>query len=353
MIQSLKNNTSQEPSTINREQAIQILYGKTDIMDTVHQAYQQRKKYFLDTVQIHILDNIKNGYCPEDCRYCAQRKDGESGIQEYSLKSIDTIYQDAIEAKENGAYRFCMVTSGTEPTDNFIQKIAPLIQKIHSELDLKVCLSAGILDEERAKLLKNAGLDRYNHNLNTSETYYSQICTTHDYSDRVQTLNLLKKNDIAVCSGIIIGMGESIEDIVDVAFALKLQSVISIPVNFFIPITGHEVEKPSILTPEFCIRVLSMFRLVNPDSEVRIGAGREGYLKGMQTMALYVANSLFASGYLNVKGSDMNETIQLIYDAGFTPELHDGTAFEKSKQTETIYSNGKVNELYKFRKSKS
>jgi len=341
---------SKIPSYINESDALAILSGKISLLETVISANKPREEFFGKKVRIHILDNIKNGHCPEDCGYCAQRKNGDSGIQEYSTKQPEEIFENARKAKESGAYRFCMVTAGTGPNKNSIASLSSTIKRISEELGMKVCLSAGILDIEKAQALKEAGLDRYNHNLNTSESHYGEICTTHTFSDRINTLKVINKVGVGLCSGVIVGMGESHEDIVNVAFKLKELKVISIPINFFIEVAGHAIKNPNTLTPEFCIRILSVFRLINPDSEIRVAAGREGHLRTLQSMSLMVANSLFASGYLNIKGSDINQTIQMINDCGYEAEFdnYEGNIIHEQAN---IYSSDNIKNLYKYKKS--
>lgn len=341
---------SQAESAISKEEALNILEGKTGLLETLYKANIEREKYFSKKVRIHILDNIKNGHCPEDCGYCAQRKNANSGVQTYSLKPEEEIFEDAKRAKENGAYRFCIVTAGTGPNEVLIDKLSSTINKITRDLGMRVCLSAGLLDEGKAEKLKQAGLDRYNHNLNTSESHYGEICTTHTFQDRLNTLEFVKNSEIGICSGLIVGMGETLSDLVDVAFTLKRLGVISIPVNFFIPVAGHAIKNPGVLTPELCLRILSVFRLVNPDSEIRIGAGREGHLKSLQAMGLFAANSLFASGYLNVKGSEVNQTIDMIRDAGFEPELDGGILPEELPASSHLYAKENIENLYKYKK---
>lgn len=351
-IMAIATNTE---SIIDRDQALDILEGRTPLWDAIQQASVQRNKYFGNRVQIHILDNIKNGYCPEDCGYCAQRKNGDSGIQEYPLKSEGEIFEDAKQAKANGAYRFCMVTSGTGPGDKSIVKLTESIRRITQELGMKVCLSAGILDQDKARILKEAGLDRYNHNLNTSESHYGEICTTHNFKDRVDTLEAATTAGIGLCSGVIVGMGESWDDIITVAQELRRLNVSSIPVNFFIPVKGHAIKNPSQLTPELCLRILSVFRLINPDVEIRMAAGREGHLRSLQTTGLYVANSLFASGYLNVVGSDIRGTLQMIRDAGMVAEFTDGIpeAWQEiiNEDPDHLYKESNFPEIYKYKKA--
>jgi biotin synthase len=175
----------------------------------------------------------------------------------------------------------------------------------------------GFVDAEQARLLAEAGLDRLNHNLNTSESHYGEICSTHDHSDRVRTLATAKKCGLEPCSGLIVGMGEGSEDVVDLAFQLRDLEVPSIPVNFLVPIEGNPVQGDGSLTPERCLRVLALMRLVNPAAEVRISAGREGHIRSLGALALWPANSLFIEGYLTTRGADERETYRMIEDAGF------------------------------------
>ncbi|MCB1140870.1 MAG: biotin synthase BioB [Leptospiraceae bacterium] len=340
---------STESPRISREEALNLLNGSMPTLDLIREAYKIRQEFFGNKVRIHILENVKNGHCAEDCGYCAQRKNSNSGVQEYPMKTDEEIFQEALEAKRNGAYRFCMVSSGRGPTEKSIHNLTQTISRIRNELGMKVCLSAGILDEQKAKVLKEAGLDRYNHNLNTSEAHYGDICTTHTFMDRVKTIEAMNNVGVGLCSGVIVGMGESLSDLVDIAFKVKELKIISIPVNFFIPILGHAIKNPNPLTPELCLRILSVFRFVNPDSEVRVAAGREGHLRSMQAMSLYPANSLFASGYLNVKGSDIQQTVEMIRDLGMEPEF-DGE-IEYSEPATGGYKEESISEMYKYKKN--
>ena len=170
---------------------------------------------------------------------------------------------------------------------------------------------------EAAVSLKKAGLDRLNHNLNTSESYYPNICTTHTFADRLNTLLAARQAGIELCSGMIVGMGEAHGDIIEVAKRLRLLKAASIPVNLLVPIEGNLLSEPKNLTPQFVLRVLCLFRFLNPKAEIRVAAGREGHLRSMEVMALYPANSLFLQGYLNSKGASNGRTLHMIKDAGF------------------------------------
>ena len=289
-----------------------------ELLPLLDSAYQVRKKYTGKEVQLHIINNAQNGYCPEDCHYCAQAKSSDADIEAYPVKSGAEMLAEAQSAYESGAYRYCMVFAGRGPSKKRVAHIAKLIQKIKSRYPIEVCLSAGLIDDKSAQTLKAAGLDRLNHNLNTSETHYPKICTTHTYQDRLDTLHAAQTASIQLCAGIIVGMGEIEKDVVEVAKTLRELKVQSIPVNFLIPIPGNALSETSNLSPEYCLRVLCLYRFLNPKAEIRIAAGREVHLRSMEVMALYPANSLFVDGYLNTRGASRRHTLQMIKDAGFT-----------------------------------
>jgi len=306
---------------LSREDCLQILTSNAiETFPLLNAAYEVRKKFVGKSVAIHILNNAQNGYCPEDCHYCPQAKSSQAEIEEYPLKSDEEILAEARNAYEKGAHRYCMVFAGREPSLKRTDHLARLIREIKVQYPIEVCVSAGLIDEEKGKTLKAAGLDRYNHNLNTSAQQYSKICTTHTYADRLETIKSARKSGLEVCSGIIAGMGESAEDIIEMAETLHQVEAASIPVNFFMPIPGVVLSNHPHLTPEYCLRVLCLFRFLNPKAEIRIAAGREIHLRSMEVMALYAANSLFLDGYLNTKGEGRARTFQMIKDAGFTIE---------------------------------
>ncbi len=308
-----------------------ILDGEdTALLPLLHAAFVPREKHFGRRVQVHVLNNVQNGLCPEDCGYCSQSKVTTAPIRKYKMKSDEEIFAEAEKAAKGGAYRYCMAMSGRGPSVERARKLAQVIRDLKSRYPIELCLSVGIMGDEQAKLLGEAGLDRLNHNLNTSESHYDKICTTHTWAERVQTLEAARRNGIGTCSGLIVGMGEQSDDIVEVAFKLRELEVPSIPVNFLIPIEGNPVQDDGSLTPERCLRALCLMRFVNPTAEIRIAGGREGNLRGLQSLGLYPANSLFVGGYLTTRGDPMQETFGLIRDAGFEVETIDaGGAFER------------------------
>ena len=307
--------------------------SEVDLLPLLDAAYQVRKTYFQNTVQLHILNNAQNGYCPEDCHYCAQASSATANIEAYPLKPDAEILAEAERAYESGAYRYCIVMSGRGPSPKRVAHLAELISAVKAHYPIEVCLSAGLIDTEAACTLKAAGLDRLNHNLNTSEAHYPKICSTHSYQDRMETLQAAQTAGLACCSGVIVGMGEETGDLIQVAKALRRLEVASLPVNFFLPISGTQLTETPTLTPDYCLRVLCLYRFLNPRAEIRVAAGREHHLRSMEVMALYPANSMFIEGYLNATGTGTSRTLQMIKDAGFTVKTN-GEGIEQLKQKE-------------------
>ncbi len=307
--------------------------SEVELLPLLDAAYQVRKTYFQNTVQLHILNNAQNGYCPEDCHYCAQASSATADIEAYPLKPDAEILAEAERAYASGAYRYCIVMSGRGPSPKRVAHLAELISTVKARYPIEVCLSAGLIDVAAAQTLKAAGLDRLNHNLNTSEAHYPKICSTHNYQDRMETLQAAQRVGLACCSGVIVGMGEETDDLIQVAKALRELEVASLPVNFFLPISGTQLAETPTLTPAYCLRVLCLYRFLNPRAEIRIAAGREHHLRSMEVMALYPANSMFIEGYLNATGTGTSRTLQMIEDAGFTIKTNVGDA-EQLKQEE-------------------
>ncbi len=291
--------------------------AQLELLPLLQAAYLPRARHFGRRVMVHVLNNLQNGLCPEDCGYCSQSRDSTAAIRKYPIKSDAEILAGAERAARAGATRYCLVLSGRGPSLERTRRLAGIIRSVKERFPIEVCLSAGLLGEEHAAILAEAGLDRLNHNLNTSASHYPAICSTHSYADRVRTLEAAKRCGIETCSGLIAGIGETSRDLVEVAFALRALEVPSIPVNFLIPIGGNPVQSDGSLSPERCLRVLCLLRLVNPAAEIRVAAGREGHLRGLQPLALWPANSLFVEGYLTTRGDAVAETYRMIREAGF------------------------------------
>lgn len=290
------------------------------LLPMLQAAYRVRHHYFGRRVRVHILINAQNGYCPEDCNYCAQAAGSAAEIDKFRLRSDDELLAGAEQAWRRGAYRYCMVLSGRGLPRERGAHMAALVRRIKERWPIEVCLSAGFLDQGTARQLREAGLDRYNHNLNTGEAFYGAICTTHTYRERLRTLEIARGEGLAVCSGIIVGMGEPAAEVVEVAHTLRRLDARSIPVNFYVPVPGSAMGVKDLLTPEMGLRVLCLFRLCNPDAEIRAAGGREVNLRGLESLALYPASGLFSEGYLNTPGHGSDRTMAMVRDAGFEVE---------------------------------
>lgn len=306
---------------ISRDEAKAILaLPEDDLLLALNAAYRVRRETFGNKVKVCLLQNARSGLCPEDCHYCSQSKISKAPIQKYPMLNEEELLEGARKAAASGAKRYCMVTSARGPSKNDIDHLCKVTRRIKSEYNLEICVSLGILDEQQATQLKDSGVGWVNHNLNTSERYYSEICTTHTYADRIRTVENVRKAGMMTCSGGIIGMGETPEDLVDFAFACRELKLDSIPVNFLHPIKGTPLEGSKHLTPALCLKALCMMRILNPKSEIRAAGGREVNLRALQPLAFYAANSIFIEGYLTTPGQNTNEAHQMIRDMGFEIE---------------------------------
>src|SRR6476620_516389 len=305
-----------------RAEALKVLQGTDDeLMDLVAAAFKVRLRYFGRRVKLNYLVNIKSGLCPEDCFYCSQRAGSAADGRNYTWLKPDEVIRNAEAGVRAGAKRVCLVASGRGPTDADVTRVSGAIGKFKEQHpEVEVCACLGLLSDGQAERLHQAGTTAYNHNLNTAEGHYRDICTTHDYQDRAGTVQKAKQAGLSPCSGLIAGMGESDEDLVDVVFALRELDPDSVPVNFLIPFEGTPLAKEWNLTPQRCLRILSMVRFVCPDVEVRIAGGREVHLRSMQPLALNLANSIFLGDYLTTEGQAGKADLDMIADAGFEVE---------------------------------
>ena len=292
-----------------------------DLLALLHAAFQVRAKYFGRTVRLQMLQNAKSGACQEDCHYCSQSAVSSAPIERYNLLPQSRMVEGARQAAASKAQRYCIVISGRSPLDREIDEIARAVRAIKQEVPIQVCCSLGLMSGEQATRLKAAGVDRVNHNLNTSEAYHTSICTTHTFQDRLATIRNARAAGLEICSGGIIGMGEQDGDIIDLATALRDVKPDSIPLNTLHPVAGTPLEDCDTLTPQRCLKVLSLFRFLHPRTEIRIAGGREHNLRSLQPLALYPADSVFVNGYLTTPGAPAPEVWGRIEDLGFRIEV--------------------------------
>jgi biotin synthase len=313
---------------ITRDDARAVLHAPTThTLALLDAAFRVRQAHWGVRVSLHVLDNAKQGACPEDCGFCSQSSKHQaegSPSGEAPMKTVDDLVAAARAAAATRAKRFCMVTATRGPSSRDLDTICAAAERIKAELDIELCASLGILTEAKAQRLAASGVDRFNHNLETSERYYDQVVSTHTWADRANTVRLAKAAGMDTCVGGIVGLGESEDDLLDLAFALRDLDVDSIPVNFLDARPGTPLAGRPMVTPADALRALCMFRFVHPRADLRVAGGRELTLRGLQVMALYPANSIFTQGYLTTGGATAASDHQMILDAGFTLELSSG-----------------------------
>ncbi|MFN8098370.1 MAG: biotin synthase BioB [Dermatophilaceae bacterium] len=305
--------------TLTTDQALSILRSSdADLLDLVAAGGRLRRAHFGNLVKVNYLVNLKSGLCQEDCGYCSQRIGSEAPILKYSWLKPDQALDQASQGIRGGASRVCLVASGRGPSDRDVDRVGDIVGKIkadHPEVEICACL--GLLKEGQADALHHAGVDAYNHNINTAESRYADICSTHTYEDRVETIDAAKHSGMSACSGLIVGMGEGDEELVEAIFALRDLDSDSIPVNFLMPFEGTPLGQDWNLTPQRAMRVLALARFACPDREVRMAGGREMHLRTLQPMALHLANSLFLGDYLTSQGQAAEDDLAMIADGGW------------------------------------
>lgn len=306
-------------SNLTEEEAISVLEAPDiEMLSILDAAYKVRKEYFGNKVKLNMIINTKTGFCPENCGYCAQSIDAKVPIQKYRMMSEEQILEGAERAHELNSGTYCIVASGRGPTNRELDTVAGAVKKIKEEYEnMRVCACLGILKPGQAEKLKNAGVDRYNHNLNTSKNHHENITTSHTYDDRVSTVEKVKDAGISPCSGVIVGMKETKQDVYHMGQALRELDADSIPVNFLHAMDGTKLEGTNELTPTYCLKVLALFRFMNPTKEIRISGGREVNLRSLQPLGLYAANSIFIGDYLTTCGQEGNKDIEMLKDMGF------------------------------------
>ncbi len=306
---------------LTRAEALSVLSCEDDqVLALLDAAFRVRRATFGRKVKLNVLVNAKSGICPEDCGYCSQSIVSTAEVPKYQLLSQDVLIEGAREAWTRRAGTYCIVASGRRPSKRELAEVTAAVRQIKEELPVKVCACLGLLSDDEALALREAGVDRYNHNLNTSADHHSQITTTHTYEDRVATVEAVKRAGISPCAGFIAGMGERDEQVVDVAFALREIDADSIPVNFLHAISGTPLEGRHELNPRRCLKILALLRFVCPTKEIRVAGGREVNLRSLQPLALYPANAIFLGDYLTTSGQDAESDYRMLEDLGFEIE---------------------------------
>ncbi|QKS17418.1 biotin synthase BioB [Curtobacterium sp. Csp2] len=311
---------------IGTEEALQVLTTPDDqVLELVTAVSRIRRRFFGNRVKLNYLVNLKSGMCPENCNYCSQALGSSAPILKYSWLDRDEAVTQALTGIGGGAARVCLVASGRGPSNRDVERVADIAADVKErEPGVEVCACLGLLREGQADRLAAAGIDAYNHNLNTAESFHDQIVQTHTYDDRVDTVQRTKAAGLSPCSGLIVGLGESDAQVVEALTALRDLGADSVPINFLVPFDGTPMAGKWDLTPLQCLRIVALARLLCPTAEIRLAGGRETHLGSLQGLALHLANSIFLGDYLTAEGQAAAADHALIRDNGFVAEgTHD------------------------------
>jgi biotin synthase len=302
--------------SITFEEAERLL-ATDDVMTLADCANTITRKFNGDAVDVEALINAKSGRCPEDCSFCAQSSFYDTGITRYLLLPKEVLVENAKKAKESGAASFCLVCAYRDPPEKDFQQICEAISEIRSKVDIEVNVSLGFMTPARARRLKELGVKRYNHNLEAAESYFSKICNTHSFADRVNTAKIVKEAGLELCSGGIIGMGESKKERLELAFSLASLQPEEVPINILIGREGTPMADFKPIDPLEAIKTIAVWRFIMPKTILKIAGGREVHLKEKDRLALKAgANGIITGGYLTTGGNAPSKDIAMISEIG-------------------------------------
>ena len=293
------------------------LHCSQDIVSLAYSANVITRKFNGYSIDVESLLNAKSGGCPEDCSFCAQSSFYNTKIPKYSLLAKQVVVARAKEAERQGASSFCLVCAYRSPPEAEFQQICDTIEALKKEVSIDINASLGFMTLERARKLKSLGIKRYNHNLEASDSYFSQICKTHDFADRVRTAKIVKESGLELCCGGIIGMGETVTQRIELAFALAALNPDEVPINILIPKKGTPMAQIDTITPEEAIRTIAVWRFIMPKVILKLAGGREVHFSDNGRLALRAgANGIISGGYLTTGGNEMSDDLNMIHEIG-------------------------------------
>ena len=302
--------------SISFEEAGKLLCSQ-DILSLAYSANVITRKFNGDSIDVESLLNAKSGKCPEDCSFCAQSSFYNTKISKYPLLPKQVVIVRAKEAERQGASSFCLVCAYRSPPEEEFRQICDTIEALKKEVSIDINASLGFMTLERAKKLKSLGIKRYNHNLEASESFFSQICKTHDFADRVKTAKIVKEAGLELCCGGIIGMGETVKQRIELAFALAALNPDEVPINILIPKQGTPMAQIDTITPEEAIRTIAVWRFIMPKVILKLAGGREVHFSDNGRMALRAgANGIISGGYLTTGGNELSNDLNMIHEIG-------------------------------------
>ena len=298
------------------------MYTKAELLNlynmNLEDLLKESQKYLKNEVEFCSIISARTGKCSQNCRYCAQSSHYNTEIETHPLLSVDTVVEAAKDSVNNGADRVAIVTSGKTPDESDFDTMLDMIKALNSE-GIKSCASIGILNDEQAQKLAEVGLVRFHHNINTCKSYHPEICTTHTYEDRINTVNLVKKYGIELCCGVIIGMGETIEQRVEMAMELAEINPDSIPVNILTPIPNTPFESYiDKIDEENVLRTLAIFKIACPNASIRLAGGKKARLsqETIEKAFKYCVDSTIVGNYLTTTGFSPEDDVKMIKNLG-------------------------------------
>lgn len=316
----LKERIIQGGEISEEEAALLAQITRTDLVRLFAYANEIRQSFRGNIIGLCSIINAKSGACPEDCSFCSQSSKSKVKTEVYPLLDKKTVVRKAGEAKKSGIRRFSIVTSGRKASEKDLLQLADIITKIRN-IGLLPCASLGLLNAKELSVLKDSGLDRYHHNLESSEKFFPGLCTTHTYSDKVMTVEAARSVGLSVCSGGIFGMGETWQDRIDMAFALKKLDVDSVPINFLVPIEGTPLGDRKCLNPLEGLKIIALYRFILPQKEIRICGGRVQILGDLHSLIFLAgADGMITGNYLTTAGRRPEDDLRLIDAYGFATE---------------------------------
>lgn len=303
---------------LDAKELTDILQLETSVLCAL--AHLLKYEFSANTVELCAIINARSGACPEDCSFCAQSSKAKTSIAVYPLVDKDVVLQKAHEAKNNNVSRFCIVTSGRRVSAKDLKQIASMIAEIRN-MGLQPCATLGLLAKDDLLMLKEAGLQRYHHNLETSRRFFPEICQSHSYDDKLKTLTAVKEVGLSLCCGGIFGMGETWQDRIDMALTIRELDVQSVPINFLIPISGTKLQSAPVLSPTECLKIIALFRLALPKTSIRVCAGRIQALAELHPLIFFSgADAILTGNYLTTLGRTYSDDLALLKSSGLTPQ---------------------------------
>jgi biotin synthase len=302
---------------LTREESLSLVDAEgAEAFELFASASRVRERFRPPAVDLCSIVSAKTGLCSEDCSYCAQSKISRARVETHGLVGLDHVAERARAARAWGARRFCIVTSGRAPSKEELGRIARMVSAVRRE-GLLPCATLGLLGEGELRTLREAGLHRFHHNLETSRRFFPEVCRSHGYDDKLRTIGAVKKVGLSLCSGGIFGLGEEWEDRVDMALALRDIGADSVPINFLVPVEGTPLAGAEPLAPLEALRVISLYRMLLPDREIRVAGGRLQTLGELNSFVIMAgADGLLTGDCLTVSGRSAEDDLRMIRGYG-------------------------------------